>query len=128
MRGTRLVSLRVAAMALIREVERERRPLFVELNQKLIEARCRVDAAKQMYVQAVADPSPADPRAAGLLEREIYRAQAKLAELHAQKAMKLFSMISMCRRVACPYVYLNGEASPMPPGGQLDPERPQANI
>jgi len=119
-RGTRLVSLRIVAAPLAREVERERRPMLLELNQKVTEARARVEGIRQ----ALHDPTMTDPRGAGLLEREIGRAQAKLSEFHAQKALKLISMIAMCRRVTHPYIYLNGEVSAMPPVGLPDPEHP----
>lgn len=108
-RGTRLVSLRVVAVPLAREVERERRPMFAELNQKLMEARMRVESLRK---QAAAQQCPP--------ERELWRAEAKLAELHVQKAMKLFSMIPICKRVPHPYIYLNGEMSTTPPVDQLD--------
>jgi len=53
------------------------------------------------------------------MDKDVLRAQAKLSELHAQKAFKLLSMIAGCRRVTHPYVYLNGEALPWPPVGQI---------
>jgi len=107
-RGTRLVSLRVVSAPLAREVERERRPSFLELNQKIAEARLRLDCTKQV---------------AGLLDKEYSRAHAKLADLQVQKAVKLFPMVSMYRRVAHPYIYLNGEVASMPPTGQPEIER-----
>jgi hypothetical protein len=124
-KGTRLVSLRVVALPLVREVERERKPLLTELNLKLAEARGRVDAVKQVYDVALAELFPADRRGAELFEREISRTQVKLAELHLQKALKFFSMISMCRRVTHPYVYHSGEASSVPPIGQCPDPTPR---
>lgn len=94
-RGTRLVSLRVLAAPIAREVERERRPLFAEINQKIAEARSRAEGVKQ----------------------------SKLAELYAQKALKLFSMVATFKRVTHPYIYPNAEASSMPPIGQPDWDR-----
>ncbi|CAE8738073.1 unnamed protein product, partial [Polarella glacialis] len=103
-RGTRLVSLRVAAMPLAREVERERKPAMSELSQKIAESRSRVDAARHAMSQ--------DP----LAERELARATSKVLELQAQKAMKLFSLIAIHRRVTHPYIYVTGETSSSPPG------------
>jgi hypothetical protein len=108
-RGTRLVSLRVVAVPLAREVERERRSMFVDLNQKLVEARAR---AENLRKQAASQQTS--------FERELWRAESKLAELHVQKAFKLFSMIAVCKRVPYPYIYLNGEVSSTPPVDQLE--------
>lgn len=118
-KGTRLVSVRVAAVALVREVERERRSQFCDLNQKISEAKARLEGARQALYEAALEP-----RGACFLEREFGRSQAKLAELHVQKALKLFSLIAMCRRVTHPYIYLSGEVSAVSPvGPPQDPER-----
>jgi len=115
-RGTRLVSLRFVAVPLAREVERDRRAMFSELNHKLAEATARLEICKQLQAQvAQVDSASADPRGAGIIERDLDRAQSKLEELHAQKALKLFSMVPMCKRVSLPYIYLTGEASSTPP-------------
>merc|ERR1712232_87489 len=121
-KGTRLVSMRIAAVPLVREVERERRSMFTELNQKILEAKARLDAVGPTIVSASAGSMSS---AAWTQEREHSRTQAKLeaklSELHAQKALKLFSMIAMCRRVTHPYIYLNGEASALPPSALAQP-------
>lgn len=111
-RGTRLVSLRVVAVSLAREVARERNLALSELSSKLLEARSKVEELFESRV----------------LDRELCRAQAKLADIQVQKAFKLLSMMAMCKRVTHPYIYLNGEASSGPPAGQPpastgDPER-----
>eukprot|EP00929_Paragymnodinium_shiwhaense_P070245 TRINITY_DN35572_c0_g1_i2.p1 TRINITY_DN35572_c0_g1~~TRINITY_DN35572_c0_g1_i2.p1 ORF type:complete len:1284 (-),score=185.39 TRINITY_DN35572_c0_g1_i2:41-3892(-) len=129
-RGTRLVSLRVAAVALMREVERERWPMVADINQKLNEVRGRLDALKRarsgegvLEAAVAAVPAAVDHGDVMRIERDIMRVHAKLAELQVQKAQKLFSLISMCRRVTHPYVYLSGESSALPPVGQVEPER-----
>lgn len=130
-KGTRLVSLRVMSACLAREVERERRPLLQDLNQKVAEAKARVESLKQALLQAVAQhfidgaAMPTDARGAATMERELCRAHAKLAELHVQKAMKLFSMVAMYKRVTHPYIYLNGEMCSAPP---TEPDLDRPNI
>lgn len=105
-KGTRLVSLRVVAVPLAREVERERRSMFAEINQKLMEAWARVESIKQA-VQASQGGSS--------LERELAKGHSKVSELQVQKALKLFSMVGLGKRVPHPYIYLNGEVSSVPP-------------
>lgn len=108
-RGTRLVSLRVVAACLAREVEREKCAAFSEVNQKLAEARARVELVQQAIELRGFGPS---------LERELARAQAKMADIHVQKALKLFSMIAISKRITHPYIYPNGEVASVPPVGQ----------
>jgi hypothetical protein len=111
-RGTRLVSLRIVSAVLAREVERERRSMFIEVNQKIAEARARLDSVRK---QAAGGQQNS-------LEREVWRAEAKLAEIHGQKALKLFPMIAVYKRVVHPYLHLNGEASMTPPAEQPEQE------
>lgn len=104
-RGTRLVSVRIVSVPLAREVERERSHMVSELNQKISESRARVDSVRQaqtvqttpLATPVSIDPSSTDPRGATILDREYSRAQSKLAELHVQKALKLFAIVAMCR-------------------------------
>merc|ERR1712217_607685 len=61
-RGTRLVSLRIVAVPLVREVECEQRPALWELNQKLADAKIRMDGAKHAAQAAQVDPAAMDLR------------------------------------------------------------------
>eukprot|EP00435_Cladocopium_sp_Y103_P015513 s1799_g3.t2 len=106
-KGTRLVSIRTAAVSLAREVEKERKASFTEFNGKIADARMRLDALRQAMD---AEKVPSLDRE----HRELHRAAAKLAELQAQKALKLFSLIASSRRVTHPYVYLAGDANATP--------------
>ncbi|CAL1169333.1 unnamed protein product [Cladocopium goreaui] len=109
-KGTRLVSIRTAAVSLAREVEKERKASFTEFNGKIADARMRLDALRQAMD---AEKVPQDRE-----HRELHRAAAKLAELQAQKALKLFSLIASSRRVTHPYVYLaDANATPAPAQG-----------
>lgn len=103
-KGTRLVSVRAASVVLVREMEKERKATFTELSAKITEARLRVDGLRQAL-----ESGPTSQ-----LERELHRAFSKLAELQAQKALKLFSLIATSRRVTHPYIYVTGEAMASP--------------
>jgi len=98
------VSIRTAAVALAREVEKERKASFGDLTAKISDARLRFDSLRQAL-----ETSPNTQ-----LEREVHRVFAKLSELQAQKALKLFSFLASARRVTHPYIYLSGEATANP--------------
>eukprot|EP00746_Dinoflagellata_sp_MGD_P088979 gnl/MRDRNA2_/MRDRNA2_351540_c0_seq1.p1 gnl/MRDRNA2_/MRDRNA2_351540_c0~~gnl/MRDRNA2_/MRDRNA2_351540_c0_seq1.p1 ORF type:complete len:262 (-),score=40.95 gnl/MRDRNA2_/MRDRNA2_351540_c0_seq1:70-759(-) len=108
--GTRLISLRIVSSTLAREVEKERRPLFTELNQKIADAETRIESLRQ----AVERSDPMDVKNAYLMMTLENRVQSKLSQLYVQKALKLFSLIAQCKRVNHPYIYTNGEASSVP--------------
>ncbi|CAJ1391820.1 unnamed protein product [Effrenium voratum] len=103
-KGTRLVSIRAAAVCLAREVERERKATLADLSAKIADAQARADAIRQAPDMVIGAQA----------ERELHRAHAKLAELQAQKALKLFSLLATSRRVVHPYVYLSGEVAAHP--------------
>lgn len=110
-RGTRLVSVRVVSLALIREVERDLRHngVFLGVNQKISDREAKLEQLLQSRLQghAVAD-------------RELGRALQKLDALKAEKALRLHSLTAAYKRVSHPYIY----ADPREPPTSVPPPKP----